>query len=125
ARQLALQWFKSQMRLPAPPAPGERAGSWGLSWSHLLVMALLTLFAVIMIAMYFFKMRRAAHLLQRLTTPPAPAAPLAEASTPTAMAVPAPFAPADTPLTPLAAVLAPSASVPVKPREVRRGVLRG
>src|SRR4029453_12387139 len=59
ARQLALQWFKTQMRLPAPPAPVESTGPWGLSWSHLLVMALLTIFAVIMIAMYFFKMRRA------------------------------------------------------------------
>jgi glycine betaine catabolism B len=125
ARQLALQWFKSQMRLPAPPAPVERASPWGLSWSHLLVMALLTIFAAVMIAMYFFKMRRAAHLLQRLTNPPAPAAPLAEASTPTAMSVPAPFAPADTPPTPLAAVLAPSASVPVEPLEVRRVVPSG
>jgi ferredoxin-NADP reductase len=125
ARQLALQWFKTQMRLPAPPAPVESTGPWGLSWSHLLVMALLTIFAVIMIAMYFFKMRRAAHLLQRLTTLPAPAAPLAEASTPTGMAVPAPFAPADTPPTPLTAVLAPAASAPVAPLEVRRIVPSG
>ncbi len=95
ARQLALQWFKSQMRLPAPPAPAEMPGPWGLSWSHLLVMALLTVFAVIMIAMYFFKMRRAAHLLQRLTNPPALAPPPVEASAPTAAAVPTPPALAD------------------------------
>jgi ferredoxin-NADP reductase len=125
ARQLALQWFKTQMRLPAPPAPVESTGPWGLSWSHLLVMALLTLFAVIMIAMYVFKMRRAAHLLQRLTTPPAPAAPLAAASTPTAMAGPAPLAPAETPPPPLTAVLAPAASAPVAPLEVQRVVPRG
>ena len=95
ARQLALQWFKSQMRLPAPPAPAERPGPWGLSWSHLLVMALLMVFAVIMIAMYFFKMRRAANLLQRLTNPPAPAVPPAEAATPPAASIPAPPALAD------------------------------
>jgi glycine betaine catabolism B len=89
-RQLALQWFKSQMSLSAPTTPAERPGPWGLSWPHLLVMALLAVFAVIMIAMYFFKMRRAAHLLQRLTSPPALAPPPVEASAPTAAAVPTP-----------------------------------
>ncbi len=125
ARQLALQWFKSQMRLPAPPTPAERPGPWGLSWSHLLVMALLTVFAVIMIAMYFFKMRRAAHLLQRLTRPPAPAAPPAKASAPPAASVPAPPVLADTPLTLPAAALAPADPAPIAPIEVPRVVSRG
>jgi len=58
-------------------------------------MALLAIFAVIMIAMYFFKMRRAANLLQRLTNPPALAPPPVESSAPTAAAVPTPPALAD------------------------------
>lgn len=69
-RALAMQWLKGQMNLPAPPMSMERAGPLGLSWSHLLVMGLLIAFAAAMIAMYFFKMRRAAHLLQRLTEGP-------------------------------------------------------
>jgi ferredoxin-NADP reductase len=115
ARQLALQWFKTQMHLPAPPAPAERPGPWGLSWSHLLVMALLAIFAVVMITMYFFKVRRAADLLQRLTNAPAPAAPAAEAATPPAASIPAPPAPTDAPSTP----------VPVEPVEILYVVPRG
>lgn len=69
-RTLAMQWFKDQMSLPGAPTAMQRSGPWGLSWSHLLVMALLMAFAVVMIAMYFFKMRRAASLLQRLTAVP-------------------------------------------------------
>src|SRR2546428_257910 len=122
ARQLALQWFKSQMSLPAPPTPAEKPGPWGLSWSHLLVMALLMVFAVVMITMYFFKMRRAANLLQRLPSPPALAPPPVEASAPTAAAVPTPPALADglSDLAPVAPVEVPR----VVPRDPWSGALR-
>jgi ferredoxin-NADP reductase len=69
-RALALQWFKGQLNLPGPPAPAEARRLWGLSWEHLIGMALLIGFAAVVIAMYFFKMRRAARLLQALTTAP-------------------------------------------------------
>lgn len=69
-RALAVQWFRDQMSLPGPLRPAEARGLWGMSWEHLILMALLIVFAVVMIAMYFFKMRRAAQLLQRLTEAP-------------------------------------------------------
>lgn len=69
-RALAMQWFKFQMNLPGPSTAAEPHGLWGLSWEHLIAMALLIIFAAVMISMYFFKMRRAARLLQQLTTAP-------------------------------------------------------
>ncbi|MBL8879201.1 MAG: 2Fe-2S iron-sulfur cluster binding domain-containing protein [Phycisphaerales bacterium] len=85
-QRVALDWFKSQMNLTAPPSHMERAGPLGLSWSHLFVMTLLIAFALVMIAMYFFKMRRASELLQRLIGPaaPVPAVALARSSSITA-----------------------------------------
>lgn len=67
-RDVALQWFQREMNLLPPQAtmPGMR-----LSWPHRITMGVLIGFAVVMIGMYFFKMRRATALLQRLTTPPA------------------------------------------------------
>ncbi|MBX3316658.1 MAG: 2Fe-2S iron-sulfur cluster binding domain-containing protein [Phycisphaeraceae bacterium] len=81
-RALAVQWFKGQMNLPGPPFHAEARGLWGLSWEHLILMALLIAFAAVMIAMYFFKMRRAAALFGRLESgsgrpPPGAAPPLA------------------------------------------------
>jgi len=69
-RAIAMTWFKSQMNLQ--PAAGEKPhdGVLGVSWFHLFVMVVLIAFAVAMIAMYFFKMRRASTLLQRLTEAP-------------------------------------------------------
>ena len=88
-RQLAMKWFKEQMNLRTPSASLERAGPFGVSWSHLIVMVLLVAFAAVMIAMYFFKMRRAAALFGRLESnsgkpPPGSAPPLAGASGPSA-----------------------------------------
>lgn len=80
-REVALRWFKTEMSLPAATTPAVRAGPWGLAWSHFLVMAMLTAFAAVMVTMYFFKMRRAATLLRRLTTP-APGAVVAPAPGP-------------------------------------------
>ena len=64
-RQVALQWFKSEMSLQ-PPQGVEAIGSSGLSALHYFTMALLIAFALAMLAMYYFKMRRAAALFGRL-----------------------------------------------------------
>ncbi len=65
-RNVALQWFKQQMNLLPPTGGATNQGLLGLSWFHLFVMTLLTVFAVAMICMYFFKMRRASALMKRL-----------------------------------------------------------
>jgi ferredoxin-NADP reductase len=103
-RDVALQWFKREMNLSsAPPPESATGGPFGLSWLHLAVMAALVGFAAVMVWMYFFKMRRAAMLLQNLTggarpasagaavlaAPPAPAAPAPAAPRPAAPAQPA------------------------------------
>ncbi len=92
-RDIALQWFKREMNLYAPPAGTEAPGGpFGLSWFHFLVMAVLVGFAAAMIWMYFHKMRRATELLKRLTSGP----PMADAAAggpsvaPGATVVPAP-----------------------------------
>jgi ferredoxin-NADP reductase len=66
-REIALQWFKREMNLSAPVGaePGFRL--WGMTSFHTFVMAVLVVFAVVMIWMYFHKMQRAALLLQDLT----------------------------------------------------------
>lgn len=69
-RAIAMSWFKSQMNLPGPPAPAESRTVLGLSVAHFSLMVVLIAFAAAMIAMYFFKMRRAAILLRRLTEAP-------------------------------------------------------
>lgn len=110
-RRLAMDWFKAQMNLPGPPGTLHAGGPFGPSWSHLVVMALLTAFAVAMVLMYFFKMRRAAALLQRLTAvpagavtapPPAPAAAVVAAPAP---AAPRPAEPPEAPPGPWAGSL--------------------
>jgi len=69
-RNVALQWFKHQMDL-LPPAGAQRGFRlWGMSAFHATVMGILILFMAAMIWMYFFKMRRASELLQRLATAP-------------------------------------------------------
>jgi len=84
-RALAMQWFKGQMNLPGPLPAAEARSLWGMSWEHLILMAILVAFAAVMIAMYFFKMRRAAALFGRLESgsgrpPPGAAPPLAGTS---------------------------------------------
>lgn len=73
-RGVALRWFKQEMNL-APPIPEEPRSVFGVTPFHLFTMALLVAFALAMVAMYFFKMRRAAALFGRLdpdTNPPPP-----------------------------------------------------
>jgi ferredoxin-NADP reductase len=65
-RQVAQQWFKDEMNLQSPQGVETRSGSSGLSVLHYFVMVLLVAFAVAMLAMYYFKMRRAAALFGRL-----------------------------------------------------------
>jgi ferredoxin-NADP reductase len=73
-RRVALEWFKTQMDLPVATVPSGGGGPFGLSWFHTFIMTVLVAFAAAMIGMYFFKMRRAALLLQGLTgSVPAPA----------------------------------------------------
>jgi ferredoxin-NADP reductase len=78
-QQIAQDWFKSQLNLAtAAPAHGV-GGPLGLSWFHLITMALVTAFGAAMLAIYLMRMRRANALVDRLAsaipvtvTPPAP-----------------------------------------------------
>ena len=67
-RNVAMQWFRKEMNL-LPPATASQGLQWfGMSGFHTAVMALLVMFAGGMIWMYFFKMRRASELMQKLAT---------------------------------------------------------
>ena len=81
-REVALAWFKQEMSLVSPVVGEAPHGGRGLSILHLFTMALLVVFAFAMLAMYFFKMRRAAALFGRVepdkaSPPPGSAPPLA------------------------------------------------
>ena len=65
-RHVALQWFKDEMSLQPPQGVERRGNLLGVSPFHLLTMVLLIAFALVMVAMYFFKMRRAAALFGRI-----------------------------------------------------------
>jgi len=76
-RNVALTWFKREMSL-LPPANTEPVFRlFGMTLFHTSIMAILLFSAVAMIWMYFFKMRRAAALMEKLATadPSAIAAP--------------------------------------------------
>ncbi len=67
-QDIAMDWFKRELSLAQPGNPESSRGEvLGVSWFHAFVMVVLVGFAVTMIGMYFFKMRRAALLLQDLT----------------------------------------------------------
>jgi ferredoxin-NADP reductase/ferredoxin len=81
-RQVALAWFKQEMSLVTPLVGGAAAADGGLSFFHIFTMVLLVAFALAMLAMYFFKMRRATALFGRVdpdkgSPPPGSAPPLA------------------------------------------------
>jgi glycine betaine catabolism B len=64
-RNVALTWFKREMNLL--PLPGaEPRTRLGVTPFHLFTMVLLVAFALAMVVMYFFKMRRAAALFGRI-----------------------------------------------------------
>lgn len=86
-RNLALDWFKREMNLASPVAREERGTILGVPPFHLFTMILLVAFALAMVAMYFFKMRRTAALFGRIepdsgAPPPGASPPLAGAPTP-------------------------------------------
>ncbi|HAT2048481.1 TPA: 2Fe-2S iron-sulfur cluster binding domain-containing protein [Legionella pneumophila] len=61
---IALQWFKREMNLlPSAPQANHILGG---PFFHLTIIGLFSLFFLVMIWMYFFKMRRSAALLDRL-----------------------------------------------------------
>ena len=81
-RNLALDWFKREMNLASPVAREQARNPYGVQPFHLFTMVLLVAFALAMIAMYFFKMRRAAALFRRIeadkeSPPPGSSPPLA------------------------------------------------
>jgi ferredoxin-NADP reductase len=65
-KNVAMQWFKSQMNLLPISMQKQLVTFFGMSPFHTSIMVVLILFAVAMIWMYFFKMRRAAALLAEL-----------------------------------------------------------
>lgn len=68
-RNVALQWFKREMNLLPPETQAHQSsGWWGMSPFHTAIMVILILFVGLVTWMYFFKMRRATALLERLTT---------------------------------------------------------
>ena len=86
-RNLALDWFKREMNLASPVAHQEPGTIFGVLPFHLFTMILLVAFAVAMVTMYFFKMRRTAALFGRIesdsgASPPGASPPLAGALTP-------------------------------------------
>ncbi len=74
-RNLALDWFKREMSLASPVARDQASGTFGLTLMHLFTMALLILFALLMLGMYYFKMHRAAALFGRLDPDAGPSPP--------------------------------------------------
>ena len=73
-REVALAWFKQEMNLLPAAVPATRE-PFGVTPFHLFTMVLLVAFAFAMLAMYFFKMHRAAALFGRVEAgkgPPPP-----------------------------------------------------
>lgn len=90
-QQIALDWFRTQLNLPALAASSD-AGL-GLSWFHVVTMAVLAIFTVAMILVYLLRLRRANALVQRLTSAPAVAALSARVAAPAPPSAPPPAAP--------------------------------
>lgn len=81
-RSVALEWFKREMNLLPPRSSPESRTLGGPSF-HLFAILILGVFALVMIGMYFFKMRRASDLLMQLASAsPADSAPVAESTIP-------------------------------------------
>lgn len=71
-KNVALSWFKQEMNILPTETTHREKRFFGLSIFHFVVMTILILFSASMVAMYFFKMRRASLLLERLTSPGRP-----------------------------------------------------
>lgn len=100
-RNLALDWFKREMNLASPIAREVPRALHDVTPFHLFTMGLLITFALTMVIMYFFKMRRTAALFGRLdpdSGPPPPGASPSLAGTPgPSGSVPAPAAKSSSP----------------------------
>lgn len=94
-RDVALRWFQQDMNLLPQPTHAQMPGTFlGVTPVHLFSMVLLIGFALAMVAMYFFKMRRAAALFGRLDPAAGPPPP---GSSPPLAGTPGPSAPATSP----------------------------
>ncbi len=69
-KNVAMQWFKSQMNLLPISMQKQPVTYFGMSPFHTSIMLVLIIFVALMIWMYFFKMRRAAALLAELASEP-------------------------------------------------------
>lgn len=63
---IGFRWFKQSMNLEPSVAETQPHGFFGLSWVHYVSMLTLVAFAVMVIWMYYHKMKRANELLNRL-----------------------------------------------------------
>ncbi len=124
-REIALSWFRREMNLASPAVGEDPHGFFGLSVFHLFTMALLVAFALAMLAMYYFKMRRAAALFGRLdpdkgSPPPGSSSrlaggippPASKGPAPAPEGKPAPASPDKSPKPPESAPEKPPASAP-------------
>lgn len=94
-QDVAAQWFKLEMNLAPTSMAGDSDVLHGVTPLHLFAMGLLIAFALAMVVMYFFKMRRAAKLFGRIKSdsgspPPGASPPLSGAPSP-----PSPVTPPD------------------------------
>jgi ferredoxin-NADP reductase len=121
-RQIALTWFREQMNLGPAAVPAEESvGPFGLSWFHLISMAVVALFALTMLAFGIARHRRSIALVNQLTR----TAPLAKGIAPaTPFAPPAPVTLPPTPATPSTPALAPAPASVAKPGGGWSGTLR-
>jgi len=90
-QQIALDWFRTQLNLPALAASSD--AGFGLSWFHVVTMAVLATFTVAMILVYVLRLRRANALVQRLTSAPALATAAGRVATPAPPSAPPPTTP--------------------------------
>lgn len=129
-RNVALQWFRKEMNLVGAGGPdtgNHGGGILGMSALHFVSMVALIAFAAAMLAMYFFKMRRATRLIEELAARTPEPAPTPEGTAQPATVPAANKAPStsDPPASPRAEITPPadppefpemrSRTVPVKP----------
>lgn len=106
-REIALTWFREQMNLAPSAGPGEEpVGPLGLSWFHLISMAVVALFGLTMLAFSLGRHRRSTALVSQLTK----AAPAARNIAPVAPAAPPLSSPSPSPKT--AELTMPAAAIP-------------
>lgn len=93
-REVALSWFREQMNLSSAEAPPpERAGPFGFSWFHTILMAAVAAVALAMLVMGISRRQRSMALVQRLTATPPANVPVAAPPRPAPPTMPAPRQP--------------------------------